>query len=133
MATESALLFAPKHPQEENFLDFNNLLKMHKLKDSLSHFGQQLQTSPHSQAHSGLTIVVVLQGLQNVGRGVACSQLGQSAAGGAQLRPQVGHLLAGRLNGPIDALGQLLVVIHHSQDFCLTKREESRQGVMLSS
>lgn len=40
------------------------------------------------------TVVVVLQALAHAG-GVARPELGQSAAGGAQLRPQVGHLLAG--------------------------------------
>lgn len=78
------------------------------------------------------TVVVVLQALVHAG-GVAGPELGQSAAGGAQLRPQVGHLLAGRLDGPINALGQLLVVIHHLHDLRLRKTRQSRQGVMLTS
>ena len=95
----------------------------------------QLSSTQLVSLHSPIgspTVVVVLQGLQHAGR-LGCPQLGQSAAGGAQLRAQVGHLLAGGLNGPIDALGQLLVVIHHFQDFCLRRRGESRQGVMLTS
>lgn len=59
-------------------------------------------------------------------------QLGQPAAGGRQLRAQVGHLLAGRLDCPFDPLGQLLVVIHHFQDFGL-RRESKQEGVMLVS
>lgn len=99
----------------------------------------QAHTDSHVHVHmrsqervASLTVVVVLQVLVQAG-GVARPELGQSAAGGAQLRPQVGHLLAGRLDGSIDALGQLLVVIHHLYDLRLRKTGQSRQGVMLTS
>lgn len=72
-----------------------------------------------------VVLLVVLQA-----DGVARPQLGQSAAGGGQLGAQVGHLLTGRLDGPIDPLSQLLVVLHHFQDFAL--RSKSTQRGMVS-
>lgn len=94
--------------------------------------GSHVHVHRRSQERAAsLTVVVVLQALMQAG-GVARPELSQSAAGGAQLRPQVGHLLAGRLDGSIDALGQLLVVIHHLYDLRLRKTGQSRQGVMLT-
>lgn len=87
---------------------------------------------PHNTHTRVPTVVVVLQGLQHAGR-FASPQLGQPATGGAQLRAQVGHLLAGRLDGPVDALGQLLVVVHHLQDLRLPSRREPARGVMPTS
>lgn len=72
-----------------------------------------------------MVLLVVLQ----AGR-VARPQLGQSAAGRRELGAQVGHLLAGRLDGPIDPLSQLLVVFHHFQDFAL--RSKSTKSCMVS-
>lgn len=73
-----------------------------------------------------VVLVVVLQG-----RGAAGAQLCQSAAGGRQLGAEVGHFLTGRLDGPIDALCQMFVVLHHFKDFPL--RTESTQSSMMSS
>lgn len=76
-----------------------------------------------------MVVMVVLLVVLQADR-VARPQLGQSAAGRGELRAQVGHLLAGRLNGPIDPLSQLLVVLHHFQDFAL--RSKSTQRCMVS-
>lgn len=80
-------------------------------------------------------VVVVLRVVffhEGVTLPVGGPKLSQSAAGGRQLRSQVGHLVAGRLAGPVDPLSQLLVVIHHFQDFGL-RRESKQEGVMLVS
>lgn len=71
-------------------------------------------------------LVVVLQG-----RGAAGPELCQSAAGGRELRAEVGHFLTGRLDGPINPLCQLFVVFHHFKDFPL--RTKSTQSSMVSS
>lgn len=73
-----------------------------------------------------VVLVVVLQG-----RGAAGAQLCQSAAGGRELGAEVGHFLTGRLDGPINALCQMFVVLHHFKDFPL--RTESTQSSMMSS
>lgn len=73
-----------------------------------------------------VVVVVVLQG-----RGAAGTQLCQSAAGGRELRAEVGHLVSGRLDGPINPLSQLFVVFHHFKDFPL--RTKSTQSSMVSS
>lgn len=71
-------------------------------------------------------VVVVLQG-----GGAAGTQLGQSAAGGRELGAEVGHLLTGRLDGPIDPVCQVFVVFHHFKDFPL--RTKPTQSSMMSS
>lgn len=73
-----------------------------------------------------VVLMVVLQG-----RGAAGAQLCQSAAGGRQLGAEVGHFLTGRLDGPINALCQMFVVLHHFKDFPL--RTKSTQSSMMSS
>lgn len=73
-----------------------------------------------------VVLVVVFQG-----RGAAGAQLGQSAAGGGELGAEVGHLLTGRLDGPIDPVCQVLVVFHHFKDFAL--RTKPTQSSMMSS
>lgn len=72
-----------------------------------------------------VVLVVVLQA-----RGAAGTQLCQSTAGGGELGAQVGHFLAGRLDGPINPLCQLFVVFHHFKDFPL--RTKSTQSSMVS-
>lgn len=63
--------------------------------------------------------------------GAAGAQLGQSAAGGGELGAEVGHFLAGRLDGPIDPVCQVFVVFHHFKDFPL--RTKPTQSSMMSS
>lgn len=75
-------------------------------------------------------IVVVLLVVVLHGGRAAGAQLCQSAAGGGQLGAEVGHFLAGRLDGPIDPPGQLLVVFHHFKDFPL--RTKSTENSMVS-
>lgn len=65
------------------------------------------------------------------GRRAAGAQLGQSAAGGGELGAEVGHFLAGGLDGPIDPVSQVLVVFHHFEDFPL--RTKPTQSSMMSS
>lgn len=77
-----------------------------------------------------MVVMVVLLVVLQAGR-VTRPQLGQSAAGCGELGAQVSHLLAGWLDGPIDPLSQLLVVLHHFQDFPL--RSKSTQRCMVSS
>lgn len=73
-----------------------------------------------------VVLSVVLQG-----RGAAGTQFCQSAAGGRELRAEVGHFLTCRLDGPIDPLCQMFVVFHHFKDFPL--RTKSTQSSMMSS
>lgn len=73
-----------------------------------------------------VVLVVVLQA-----GGAAGAQLGQSAAGGGELGAEVGHFLAGRLDGPIDPVCQVFVVFHHFKDFPL--RTKPTQSSMMSS
>lgn len=75
-------------------------------------------------------LVVVLVVVHQAG-GAAGAQLGQSAAGGGELGAEVGHFLAGRLDGPIDPVCQVFVVFHHFKDFPL--RTKPTQSSMMSS
>lgn len=77
-----------------------------------------------------VTMVVVLSVVLQ-GRGAAGTQFCQSAAGGRELRAEVGHFLTCRLDGPIDPLCQMFVVFHHFKDFPL--RTKSTQSSMMSS
>lgn len=75
-----------------------------------------------------VVVMVVLLVVLQAG-GVTRPQLGQSAAGRGELWAQVSHLLAGWLDGPIDPLSQLLVVLHHFQDFPLRSKSTKRHMV----
>lgn len=56
----------------------------------------------------------------------AAAQFRQPPVGGREFGSQVGHLLAGRLDRPIDAERELLIVFHHAQDFGLGAREVTK-------
>lgn len=60
----------------------------------------------------------------------AAAQFRQSPVGGCEFGSQVGHLLAGRLDRPIDAERELLIVFHHAQDFGLGAREVTKSCMM---
>lgn len=60
----------------------------------------------------------------------AAAQFRQSPVGGREFGSQVGHLLAGRLDRPIDAERELLIVFHHAQDFGLGAREVTKSCMM---
>lgn len=60
----------------------------------------------------------------------APAQFRQSPVGGREFGSQVGHLLAGGLDRPIDAERELLIVFHHAQDFGLGAREVTKSCMM---
>lgn len=60
----------------------------------------------------------------------ASAQFRQSPVGGREFGSQVGHLLAGGLDRPIDAERELLIVFHHAQDFGLGAREVTKSCMM---
>lgn len=64
------------------------------------------------------------------GAAAAAAQFRQSPVGGREFGSQVGHLLAGRLDRPIDAERELLIVFHHAQDFGLGAREVTKSCMM---
>lgn len=64
------------------------------------------------------------------GAAASTAQFRQSPVGGRELGSQVGHLLAGRLDRPIDAERELLIVFHHAQDFGLGAREVTKSCMM---
>lgn len=66
------------------------------------------------------------------GATASAAQFRQSPVGGREFGSQVGHLLAGRLDRPIDAERELLIVFHHAQDFGLGAREVTKSCMMLA-
>lgn len=69
-------------------------------------------------------------GRRSRARAAAAAQFRQSPVGGREFGSQVGHLLAGRLDRPIDAERELLIVFHHAQDFGLGAREVTKSCMM---
>lgn len=107
-------------------------------KHTHTDYGEDVHLHTHTLTHAvtltpvvDAVIVVVVLVVVLKSRGAAGTKLCQSAAGGTQLRAEVGHFLAGRLDGPINPVCQLFVVFHHFKDFPL--RTKSTQSSMVSS
>lgn len=120
------------------FPEYFGRFKAHTSVLTHTHWGLSAHTLIHTHAQAvSLTpvveavIVVVVLVVVLQGRGAAGSQLCQSAAGGRELRAEVGHFLTGGLDGPINPLCQMFVVFHHFKDFPL--RTKSIQSSMMSS